>query len=357
MTVRSGFVKHKRYHTNDDYTKSAISEWTREETVEMNDGTRTLNDIMDAEHNKLNYGNGTIAGGNNQVVTGKYNIADNNNEYARITGGGTADNARSNIETLDWQGNVKFAGTITTGNNINLNDVLLLAHPVGSYYWSSDPTNPSQLFGGRWTPVKNKFIYALGDGQQVGTTGGSEYTGFSVTTNTNGHNLTENELPMHHHKYNEATAVENHPLSESEIPSHTHQLGNNAIVDTGGSHKHKYGLYVPTQGVYGLDNTHEGEPGVIQIETIQTDNVDMVNTDENPSGTTINPPTHSHTLSGTTEARGGGSGHTHGLTRNTDANTGDVGGGAAHSHPITVSTDDIPNMPPFEMAYCWRRTA
>lgn len=27
--------------------------------------------------------------------------------------------------------------------------ILLLAHPVGSYYWSTEPTNPGTLFGGK----------------------------------------------------------------------------------------------------------------------------------------------------------------------------------------------------------------
>lgn len=51
--------------------------------------------------------------------------------------------------------------------------MLDIAHPVGSYYWSSKPTNPTILFGGTWEQVKDKFIYAVGK-YSVGTTGGSE---------------------------------------------------------------------------------------------------------------------------------------------------------------------------------------
>ena len=52
--------------------------------------------------------------------------------------------------------------------------ILNCAHPVGSYYWSSESTEPSRLFGGTWERVKNKFIYALGDSGSAGDTGGSE---------------------------------------------------------------------------------------------------------------------------------------------------------------------------------------
>lgn len=62
--------------------------------------------------------------------------------------------------------------------------ILLAAHPVGSYYWSSEATDPGTLFGGTWERVKDRFVYAVGDGSAAGDTGG-EAT----------HALTEAELP------------------------------------------------------------------------------------------------------------------------------------------------------------------
>jgi len=55
----------------------------------------------------------TIAAGENQHVQGKYNIKDTNNVYAHIVGNGTAEDARSNAHTLDWDGNAWFAGNVT----------------------------------------------------------------------------------------------------------------------------------------------------------------------------------------------------------------------------------------------------
>lgn len=54
----------------------------------------------------------TIASSNYQHVEGKYNVADANNKYAHIIGNGTADDARSNAFTVDWDGNTECAGDL-----------------------------------------------------------------------------------------------------------------------------------------------------------------------------------------------------------------------------------------------------
>lgn len=73
------------------------------------------------------------------------------------------------------------------------------AHPIGSYYWSSDATEPSILFGGEWEQVQGKFILAAGtytdkNGEEhtfeIGDIDGGEYR----------HTLTEEEMPKHNHK-------------------------------------------------------------------------------------------------------------------------------------------------------------
>lgn len=64
----------------------------------------------------------------------------------------------------------------------------LSGHPVSSYYWSSESTDPSALFGGTWERVKDRFVLAAGDSYTVGATGG-EAT----------HTLSYNEMPAHNH--------------------------------------------------------------------------------------------------------------------------------------------------------------
>lgn len=60
-------------------------------------------------------GNGTYAKSQYQHVQGRYNVIDANNTYAHIVGGGTSDNARANIHTLDWNGNAVYSGKVTAG--------------------------------------------------------------------------------------------------------------------------------------------------------------------------------------------------------------------------------------------------
>lgn len=64
----------------------------------------------------------------------------------------------------------------------------LEAHPVGSYYFSDVSTPPSEIFGGTWIQVKDRFILTAGDTYQQGQTGGEV-----------SHTLTASELPTHSH--------------------------------------------------------------------------------------------------------------------------------------------------------------
>lgn len=116
-------------------------------------------------------------------------------------------------------------------------EAILAAHPIGSLYWSSKDTNPSTLFGGTWTPIKDKFILAAGDTYANGATGGAA----TVT-------LTTQQIPSHTHTG----------------PSHTH---------TGPSHSHSF---TPSGSVsahaHGLNNhTHSFTPnGNISVTTNPT---------------------------------------------------------------------------------------
>ena len=65
---------------------------------------------------------------------------------------------------------------------------LLKAHPVGSIYISMNDTDPAELFGGSWEPLKDRFLLAAGDTYTGGDTGG-EAT----------HTLTVAEMPNHRH--------------------------------------------------------------------------------------------------------------------------------------------------------------
>ena len=63
-------------------------------------------------------------------------------------------------------------------------------YPIGSYYWSSNNKSPSEIFGGSWTKINGRFLFASDNNHSVGEMGGEER-----------HYLTINEIPSHSHTY------------------------------------------------------------------------------------------------------------------------------------------------------------
>lgn len=62
-------------------------------------------------------------------------------------------------------------------------------YPIGSIFISTNTTNPSTYFGGKWERIKGRFLLAADDSTyKIGVTGG-EAT----------HKLTTNEMPSHSH--------------------------------------------------------------------------------------------------------------------------------------------------------------
>lgn len=196
------------------------------------------------------------------------------------------------------QANGASSLVVTPGTNtsywIKLKDYLanpLAAYPVGAYYMSSDSTSPAVLFGGTWTQIQNRFIYAAGPGYSVNSTGGS------------------------------ATKT----LVKDNIPSHTHSCG------SAGSHTH-------TRGSMNITGWHDSEDS------------------EGVAGGAF---TISYRASTYNMRQQGG-------TQNTQVNfdasrswTGSTSSDGSHSHSIgsTGKGTAFDVMPPYIVAYVWRRTA
>lgn len=87
-------------------------------------GSGTSSVVLNDKTSSYAYGDYSTVEGYNTVVgsgctgqhvQGKYNVRDDNNEYAHIVGNGTSGSKRSNAHTLDWNGLGWFAGGLKVG--------------------------------------------------------------------------------------------------------------------------------------------------------------------------------------------------------------------------------------------------
>lgn len=186
-------------------------------------------------------------------------------------------------------------------------EIALLAHPVGSYYQSDDPTDPGVLFGGTWQAIRGVFLFSESDARPNGSTGGDE-----------SHTLSIDEMPEHGHGASSNSAGgHSHTRGSMNITGHVGQgyTSNGSI--NGGWHNHNnkgYGggaLYLEGTG-YGSSCTWSNywDAGIIRFDA-------------------------SRSWTGSTSYDGE---HTHTIT------VGVTGGGKAHN-----------NMPPYKSVYTWKR--
>ena len=69
-------------------------------------------------------------------------------------------------------------------------EILDMSHPIGTYYWSQKNTDPTTIFGGKWEPIKGRFIFAEDQKHAVNSSGGEEF-----------HTLSIDEIPVHNHAF------------------------------------------------------------------------------------------------------------------------------------------------------------
>jgi microcystin-dependent protein len=139
-------------------------------------------------------------------------------------------------------------------------------YPVGSIYLGVNSINPTELFGGEWEQIEDKFLLASGNNHQNGSTGGSET-----------HTLTEAQMPQH--KHDVATTSSGGSTSGG-----------------GGAHRHTIGY---------KDSYASGTASALRSNAVTgTTQTDSTNTVSNHTHST---PNHNHTISESN--KGGGQAH------------------------------------------------
>lgn len=71
---------------------------------------------------------------------------------------------------------------------LSSDSMFLDIYPVGSIVLRYDHTSPASLYGGSWTRISSRFLYATGSTGTIGATGGSST-----------HTLTQAQIPAHSH--------------------------------------------------------------------------------------------------------------------------------------------------------------
>lgn len=144
-------------------------------------------------------------------------------------------------------------------------------YPVGSIYMSMGSTEPGTLFGGTWSKIEGRFLYAVeADSVPAGTTGGQA----NVTLNAN------------------------------NLPSHTHSISLN--TGSGGSHNHE-----PRNGNSFVTCDSSGDSFSRSKAAFDTGgNMCIVAPDSGIQSSgyyTANDGKHAHSVSGNTDPTGSGS--------------------------------------------------
>lgn len=243
-------------------------------------------------------------------------------------------------------------------------------YPVGSVYISFDATDPTTLFGGTWTRLKDRMLMAAGDTYAINTTGGSA----TVTLSTN-------QIPSHTHSIT-TNGSHTHTASSASAGVHNHTVSGS--ISTTGNHNHTLsgttsatGNHAHTRGTMEITGTFNvGANGYYTDGAFTTASSTYPHIDSNVgagclnykftasrtwTGSTSTAGNHAHTFSATTSTAGN---HTHTWS-------GSIGNNGSHTHTITVAsngnhTHTIGNtggglpvniLPPYQTVYMWRRTA
>lgn len=232
----------------------------------------------------------------------------------------------------DWSLKVSALSKIKIGDSSLAEMLGGIVYPVGAYFWTSNNYASAQavhdaLGFGTWEKITGKFLYAADSGHAAGSTGGNE----NIT-------LAENQMPSHRH----TVPRHNHTVDISH--GHTGSVS----LDSNGGHSHgvNYGYGGVPRGFMIRDTGTPSGTGSGQAQSVSSGMgfsvANAVTTDNNGS--------HSHSGSVSVDNAGG--------TKNTSYVPEQEGYVIATSYvPSSGTQQPINNMPPYQAAYCWHRTA
>lgn len=123
----------------------------------------------------------------------------------------------------------------------------LVAYPKGSIYCTTRDLTTyqvSQLWGGTWEKIEGRFLYGGGDGDTLGSTGGSADAVIPLHSHTLVHTHTVSTTASHQHKFGylsskvKKTGGIDRPMNWNEGTSTQTTSGNGSYGDTSVAHTH-----------------------------------------------------------------------------------------------------------------------
>jgi hypothetical protein len=131
------------------------------------------------------------------------------------------------VDSLQNQTNDRTNAPSIRAVNEAINKNWLTVYPIGSIYMCVNNIDPSEIFGGTWVQIKDRFLLAAGDTYSNGETGG-EAT----------HTLTVDEMPSHNHAYDTYNTTI-YSFGGSEISAYMNTRGTSKGTETrGGGQAH-----------------------------------------------------------------------------------------------------------------------
>lgn len=126
------------------------------------------------------------------------------------------------------------------GGGKTLDKLFDLVYPVGSVYMSTNSTSPETLFGGSWTKIQGRFLWATVNTPMV--TGGSK--------TTDEHVLTIAEIPPHTHTYQAHYGYNRPARSSLSWMLNDTDYNDYSTSSTGGGQGHSHTYMPPYFEVY-----------------------------------------------------------------------------------------------------------
>lgn len=161
------------------------------------------------------------------------------------------------VDSLQNQTNDRTNAPSIRAVNEAINNNWLTVYPIGSIYMCVNDINPSEIFGGTWVQIKDRFLLAAGDTYNNGSTGGSAT--YTPSGTVGSHTLTVDEIPSHTHELEgEAIAGDNLAIAVEPEMTYGAALGDRSAVNnisgvnvlsvsgnakaTGGGQEHSHGF-------------------------------------------------------------------------------------------------------------------